>query len=129
MDDAKALGPQTIWATGEWAWSITHDEPCRVIEVENLWDAAAVRVWLPTRDAVVRVPESGLRALDRQLDNIPERLMFIAAAARIADTLASDALIAPLEGSVIPLPHQIHALSRAVSGDRIRYLLADEVGL
>ena len=26
-------------------------------------------------------------------------------------------------------PHQLHALSRAISGDRIRYLLADEVGL
>lgn len=117
------------WAIGDWAWSIGHDEPCRVIEVENLWDAAAVRVWLPTRDAVVRVPESGLRALDGELDSVPERLTFIAAASRIADTLASDALIAPLEGSVIPLPHQIHALSRAVSSDRVRYLLADEVGL
>ena len=40
-----------------------------------------------------------------------------------------DALIAPLEGTVIPLPHQITALSRAMSGDRVRYLLADEVGL
>lgn len=117
------------WSIGEWAWSIAHDEPCRVIDVESLWDSAAVRVWLPTRDAVVRVPESGLRGLDGEQDSIPERLTFIAAAARIADTLASDALIAPLEGSVIPLPHQIHALSRAVSGDRVRYLLADEVGL
>jgi superfamily II DNA or RNA helicase len=30
---------------------------------------------------------------------------------------------------VIPLPHQLYALTRAMSGDRIRYLLADEVGL
>ena len=88
------------WSTGEWAWSVAHDEPCRVIEVENLWDAAAVRVWLPTRDAVVRVPETGLRALDGAFDSVPERLTFIAAAARIADTLASDALISPLEGSM-----------------------------
>jgi len=34
-----------------------------------------------------------------------------------------------MESNVIPLPHQIHALSRAISGDRVRYLLADEVGL
>ena len=27
------------------------------------------------------------------------------------------------------MPHQIHALSRVISGDRVRYLLADEVGL
>jgi superfamily II DNA or RNA helicase len=38
-------------------------------------------------------------------------------------------LLAPIESSVIPLPHQIRALSRAVSGDHVRYLLADEVGL
>ncbi len=38
-------------------------------------------------------------------------------------------LLAPMESNVIPLPHQIHALSRAISGDRVRYLLADEVGL
>ena len=38
-------------------------------------------------------------------------------------------LLAPMESNVIPLPHQIHALSKAVSADRVRYLLADEVGL
>jgi SNF2 family DNA or RNA helicase len=38
-------------------------------------------------------------------------------------------LLSPIEASVIPLPHQIHALSRAVAHDRVRYLLADEVGL
>jgi superfamily II DNA or RNA helicase len=34
-----------------------------------------------------------------------------------------------MESNVIPLPHQLHALARAIAGDRIRYLLADEVGL
>jgi SNF2 family DNA or RNA helicase len=53
----------------------------------------------------------------------------VSAAARIADALERDTLVAPLEGSVIPLPHQLYALQRATSGDRIRYLLADEVGL
>ncbi|WP_201767474.1 DEAD/DEAH box helicase [Sphingobium lactosutens] len=38
-------------------------------------------------------------------------------------------MLAPMESNVIPLPHQLHALSRAISGDRVRYLLADEVGL
>ena len=47
----------------------------------------------------------------------------------MAEALNQDLLLAPIGGSVIPLPHQIHALSRAMSGDRVRYLLADEVGL
>ena len=59
----------------------------------------------------------------------PDRLSYVSAAARIADSLERDALVAPLEGTVIPLPHQLLALQRAISGDRIRYLLADEVGL
>ena len=60
----------------------------------------------------------------------------MAAAAKVAEVLegstsATDGhvLLAPMESHVIPLPHQIHALSRAISGDRVRYLLADEVGL
>ena len=59
-----------------------------------------------------------------------------AAAAKVAEVLEGASstadghvLLAPMESNVIPLPHQIHALSRAVSGDRVRYLLADEVGL
>ena len=58
-----------------------------------------------------------------------DRLVYAAAAARIADALTQDVLLAPLEAGVIPLPHQLYALSRAMSDDRIRYLLADEVGL
>ena len=60
----------------------------------------------------------------------------MAAATKVAEVLegstsAADGhvLLAPMESHVIPLPHQIHALSRAISGDRVRYLLADEVGL
>jgi superfamily II DNA or RNA helicase len=60
----------------------------------------------------------------------------MAAAAKVAEVLegstsATDGhvLLAPMESNVIPLPHQIHALSRAISGDCVRYLLADEVGL
>ena len=58
-----------------------------------------------------------------------DRITYAVAAARIADALTQDVLLAPLEAGVIPLPHQLHALTRAVTGDRVRYLLADEVGL
>jgi superfamily II DNA or RNA helicase len=47
----------------------------------------------------------------------------------VADALTQDVLLAPIESSVIPLPHQIRALSRAIANERVRYLLADEVGL
>ena len=45
------------------------------------------------------------------------------------DALEENLLLAPIQSSVVPLPHQLYALNRAMSRDRIRYLLADEVGL
>ena len=96
------------------------------------------RVWLPNQDAVVRVPRSALRPLSADLQPEIEagRIAYVAAAAKVAEVLEGSTsateghvLLAPMESNVIPLPHQIHALSRAISGDRVRYLLADEVGL
>lgn len=103
-----------------------------------MWGQTVCRVWLPNQDAVVRVPRSVLRPLSADLRPEIEagRIAYVAAAAKVAEVLegstsATDGhvLLAPMESNVIPLPHQIHALSRAISGDRVRYLLADEVGL
>ncbi|MGD0043743.1 MAG: DEAD/DEAH box helicase, partial [Isosphaeraceae bacterium] len=86
-------------------------------------------VWLPGRDSVVRIPASRLKSLESSGAGSPDDIAYVAAAARVADALTQDVLLAPIESSVIPLPHQIRALSRAIANDRVRYLLADEVGL
>lgn len=114
---------------GEWWHSIDHDEPCRVVDTDTLWGQATCLVWLPRRGTAVRVLQKRLAPLKSGESHLLDRLSYVSAAARIADSLERDALVAPLEGSVIPLPHQLLALQRAISGDRIRYLLADEVGL
>ena len=121
-----------------WQYSTIHKCACKVIEEQTLWGQTVCRVWLPNQDAVVRVPRSALRPLSVDLQPEVEagRIAYVAAAAGVAEVLegsttATDGrvLLAPMESNVIPLPHQIHALSRAISGDRVRYLLADEVGL
>lgn len=121
-----------------WQYSNIHNCACKVIEEQTLWGQTVCRVWLPNQDAVVRIPRSALRPLsaDLQPDIEAYRIGYVAAAAKVAEVLegctsASEGhvLLAPMESNVIPLPHQIHALSRAISGDRVRYLLADEVGL
>jgi superfamily II DNA or RNA helicase len=124
--------------TEEWQYSTVHNSACRVIEEQTLWGQTVCRVWLPNQNAVARVPRSALRPLsaDLQPEIEAERIAYVAAAAKVAEVLESSSsateghvLMAPMMSNAIPLPHQIHALSRAISGDRVRYLLADEVGL
>lgn len=113
-----------------WRFSTEHREPCCVIEEQELWGETTCQIWLPSRDVVLRVPAESLKPIDVMKDNFGSaHLTYIASAARIADALARDVLLAPVESAVIPLPHQIRALSKAMSDDRVRYLLADEVGL
>ena len=112
-----------------WQYSDDFQQLCKVIETQTLWGKTICRVWLPDRDTVVQVPMSRLKPLEKTAVNMPEYISYIASAARVVDALTQDILLAPLEASVIPLPHQIKALSRAISGERVRYLLADEVGL
>ena len=114
---------------GDWYYSPDHEQLCQVIEAQTLWGETTCRVWLPGRDSVVRIPASRLRSLESAGTGSPDDIAYIAAAARVADALTQDVLLAPIESSVIPLPHQIRALSRAIANDRVRYLLADEVGL
>jgi superfamily II DNA or RNA helicase len=112
-----------------WYYSPDHRQLCQVIESQTLWGETICRGWLPGRDSVVRIPASRLKSLESAGTCSPDDIAYVAAAARVADALTHDVLLAPIESSVIPLPHQIQALSRAIASDRVRYLLADEVGL
>jgi superfamily II DNA or RNA helicase len=118
-----------MFETGQWLWSIEHRQPCKVVEVSRLWDDATYHVWLPAVDSVVRATPDRLKPLDAAEADHPPRIRYVLYAARIANLLSEDVLLAPASASVIPLPHQLKALRRAVSQDSVRFLLADEVGL
>ena len=114
---------------GDWVWSLDHGKVGRVVDTQHLWGEALCRVWIPSAEALVRVSGDRLRPVAKTVAADVPWLNYVAAAGRVADALTQDTLLAPIESSVIPLPHQIHALARATAGSRVRYLLADEVGL
>jgi len=138
QQEPKSESGLVLIKVNSWCYSSVHNSACLCIEEQTLWGQTVCRVWLPNQDTVVRVPRSALRPLNADLQPEIEacRIAYVAAAAKVAEVLEGSTsasgghvLLAPMESNVIPLPHQIHALSRAISGDRVRYLLADEVGL
>lgn len=112
-----------------WHYAPSLGVPVRVSATDDLWGQQTAVAWLPDRNATVRIDAADLRPISEVPPLSSERISYLAAAARVADALERDALVAPLESPVIPLPHQINALSRAMDGIGVRYLLADEVGL
>jgi len=56
-------------------------------------------------------------------------IYFKAIAGKIKAEIYKQTLFSPLESSVIPLPHQILALEKIMSGQFLRFLIADEVGM
>jgi len=106
-----------------WYFNPDYGQICQVIGFQTLWDLMTCRVWLPGRGSVVRIPASRLKSLESAGTGSPNHIAYVAAAARVADALTLDVLLAPIESFAIPLPAQMGALPRAIAGERVRYLL------
>lgn len=121
-----------------WQYSTTYNIACKVLDTQTLWDQTICRIWLPDSDTVVKVPFYSLMPIKIDIDTYKEvnKILYISSAAKIAQAIENSSsqnhervLLAPMESNVIPLPHQISALKKAISKEQIRYLVADEVGL
>ena len=118
-----------MFDVGEWAWSQAHQQHVKVIENSGLWGQSFYRVWLQQQDSVVKVVAKDLLHIEGQQKPNANFISYVSVAAKIANAQQEDILLAPIESNVIPLPHQLKALNKAMSRKQIRYLFADEVGL
>lgn len=76
---------------------------------------------------VKRVPRADLKEPDEDVS--VSELAFKAMAARIRNEVQTQTMLSPFESNIIPLPHQILALEKVMSGQFLRFLMADEVGM
>lgn len=118
-----------MWQVGDWAWSQAHQQYVKVIDSAGLWGQQFYRVWLQQQDVVLKVLDTDLYNQPVQTIVTADALCYLATAAKIANVQQEDTLLAPIESNVIPLPHQLKALTKAMSKKQVRYLFADEVGL
>ncbi|NSW90672.1 MAG: DEAD/DEAH box helicase [Firmicutes bacterium] len=112
---------------GQWAYDTVKGVRVQVIGKEDLWGYVSYQVYEP-------VSKMSYFINGDYLDKSPEEnysvsfVRYITALARIKNELA-EGIFVKLDESILPLPHQVYALNRTLSGNNIRYLLADEVGL
>src|SRR5437879_2217015 len=120
-----------LFQPGERVWSTLYQEAGLVIEAQSLWGTAVYSVWLPAQEILVRSRSEDLCSLAEAGCPSTAQIAYVVAAARVAAALAEpNVLLAPIDAAVVPLPHQVRALARATADPRrVRYLLADEVGL
>jgi superfamily II DNA or RNA helicase len=105
-------------------------KPCQIVESQALWGESHFTVWFPDDNLTRQVRSDELTPIGNTPILTADELTYRVAAARVTAEVEQNAtLLAPLEASVLPLPHQVRALERATAGDGVRFLLADEVGL
>src|ERR1700733_9479586 len=112
--------PSSVFAIGSWAFSAAHGEPVRILDAESIWNHTVYEVWIPRLAKVEKVRAETLAPTESPKTPSLHRITYAVSAARIADALTQDVLLAPLEAGVIPLPHQLYALTRAMEEDDSR---------
>lgn len=104
-----------------------NDKEIEIISRKKVFGKTIVQIRILSSGEILNVPESGIQESDAEVP--ASQIAFHAMAARIRNEIATQKVLAPFESSIIPLPHQILALEKVMSGQFIRFLLADEVGM
>lgn len=104
-----------------------NNEDAELVEVRRIFgvEKATVRILKDNR-----VVETKLSQLEEPFEIFSDsKISYLAIAAKIKSEVYNQAMLAPLESNIIPLPHQILALEKVMSGQFLRFLMADEVGM
>jgi len=116
-----------VFDIGQWAFDNVNRTRVQVLERNDLWGYVSYRVYDPlSKEAYTLAGDCLDHCSYKGADAAFVR--YIAALAKVKGYLA-EGMLSDLSENVLPLPHQLYALNRALSGSSIRYLLADEVGL
>ena len=113
---------------GSYVLDKQNNERVQIIESKTVWGYVSYRVYNPITGRVYKLAEEALE-LEKTVNDINvDYLRYVSILEKIRSE-TSAGLLSKLSSGVIPLPHQLHVLNRAVETSSVRYILADEVGL
>ncbi len=117
-----------MFKIGDYVFDKNNNDRVQVVDVSTVWDFVSYKVFNPVTGAVYKLSADAVEAESRQVNANEYYLRYVAMLSKIKSE-TSEGILSKLSSGVIPLPHQLHVLNRAVSDNNVRYILADEVGL
>ena len=113
---------------GDFAFDTSTGANVQVLERIEAWGFTSYRVFNPATGTVYKVTEEQLNIEGGTNTYDENYLRYVTLLSKIKNETAGG-LLSSFASGVIPLPHQLHVLNRAMERNTIRYILADEVGL
>lgn len=115
-------------ATGDFVFDTIEKANVQVLEKIEAWGYTSYKVFNPATGRVYKANEEQLSSTGSSMQYDENYLRYVTLLSKIKNETASG-FLSSLASGIIPLPHQLHVLNRAMETNNIRYILADEVGL
>lgn len=113
---------------GDYVFDKTKDERVQVLEISEVWGFVSYKVFNASTGTVYKLSADDICAEVPEENFNESYLRYVAMLSKIKNE-TSEGILSKLSSGIIPLPHQLHVLNRALSNNNVRYILADEVGL
>lgn len=113
---------------GDFAFDTVTGANVQVLEKIEVWGYVSYKVFNPVTMRVYKATEEQFNMQGSSIQYDENYLRYVAILSKIKNETAGG-FLSSLASGIIPLPHQLHVLNRALETNLIRYILADEVGL
>lgn len=115
-------------SVGDFVFDTIEKANVQILEKFEAWGYVSDKVFNPATGRVYKANEEQLSASGSTMQYDENYLRYVTLLSKIKNETAGG-FLSSLASGIIPLPHQLHVLNRAMETNNIRYILADEVGL
>lgn len=113
---------------GDFVFDTATGANVQVMERIELWGYTSYKVFNPANGSVYKATGEQLKMGGNEAQLDENYLRYVMLLSKIKNE-TSAGVLSSLSRGILPLPHQLHVLDRALETRSIRYILADEVGL
>ena len=113
---------------GDYVFDKVQNKRVQILEINEVWGFVSYKVFNVSAGTVYKLSADDICAEVPEENYNESYLRYVALLSKIKNE-TSAGILSKLSSGIIPLPHQLHVLNRALSNNNVRYILADEVGL